>query len=468
MNMLNYLFLLMFIGISSFAQDSYLIDFSGSDELENNITIMGPDFGKRPLGKVSYGIIPTDSTFPEATDGRGMILSANPGEGVLLMTAQIPSKDCALLRCSVRSSSPHVSIYLASIDIGEKTYVSTITPNNASSFVGQYDRISDFFIPPSSGYQGILQIINLSTTQPVTVYVDNFEIVELGSERIEIDVAELIARSPIPQTGDVVRVDIDGLPRDAKPLEMVYIEPGSFWMGTDNDPKSSGGSDEDPMHEVTLSRGFYVSKYEITQAQWSTIMGDNPSPGYNIGINKPVSQVTWYNAVRFCNRLSNIKSLQEVFREGGNWSANLSKDGYRLLTEAEWEYACRAGTRTRFYWGDDPFGQEIEDHAWYTGNYSSSGPRDVGLKLPNNWGLFDMSGNVKEWCIDLFHWDYYEYSPVNDPLNTEYSIGSENRVLRGGDYNGSFLYCRSTNRESLSPGLDRTGNGFRVARTYIP
>lgn len=207
--------------------------FTASTALENNVTVEGAGFGALPIAEVKFGCsIPTCNAFEGATDGIGMIITADPGEGVMVLTQPIQTTNCALLRCSVQASGLNASIYLASVGRGKDVYVSTITPNNPSSFVGRYNRIADFFLPPSTGFQGILQIVNTSDTDSLTVYVDNFEILEMGSDRIELDVSELIAiesetqstptatasPTPIPST---VIVELPNFPDGAQPLTMV-------------------------------------------------------------------------------------------------------------------------------------------------------------------------------------------------------------------------------------------------------
>ena len=157
-------------------------------------------------------------------------------------------------------------------------------------------------------------------------------------------------------------------------IEFVWIEPGTFLMGA-----ADLGFTE---HEVTISRGFYLGKYEITQGQWESVMGSNPS--YFGGSNRPVEQVSWNDVQEFIGRL-NEAAGEEV---------------YRLPTEAEWEYACRAGTTTRWSFGDDE--GQLGEYAWYTGNNSPYGTKEVGTKRPNPWGLYDMHGNVWEWCQDWY------------------------------------------------------------------
>jgi formylglycine-generating enzyme required for sulfatase activity len=211
-------------------------------------------------------------------------------------------------------------------------------------------------------------------------------------------------------------------------IELVLVPAGSFKMG------SNSYDDERPVHDVTISMAFYMGKYEVTQAQWQAVMGSNPSNFK--GDNLPVENVSWDDAVAFIARL------------------NAQKDGYsyRLPSEAEWEYACRAGT-TGDYAGD------LDAMAWYDKN-SGNKTHDVGTKAPNAFGLFDMHGNVLEWCQDWYQ-DSYSGAPTDG--SAWLSGGDQNyRVLRGGSWNSDAGLLRSTNRSRSSPDVRNADVGFRV------
>jgi formylglycine-generating enzyme required for sulfatase activity len=213
-------------------------------------------------------------------------------------------------------------------------------------------------------------------------------------------------------------------------IEMVRIEAGSFTMGSTN-----GFDDKSSPHRVTISRPFYIGKYEVTQAQWRAVMGSNPSSFK--GDNLPVEQVSWEDCQEFIRRL-NAKT-------GGGW---------RLPTEAEWEYACRAGTS-----GD--YAGVLDQMAWYDSN-SGRTTHPIGQKQPNAWGLYDMHGNVWEWRQDWYDSDFYGRSPGTDPVGP--SSGST-RVLRGGSWNFSAAFCRSAIRHWFAPSLRYDSLGFRLAST---
>lgn len=212
----------------------------------------------------------------------------------------------------------------------------------------------------------------------------------------------------------------------------MLIPPGSFMMGSTN------GENEKPVHEVTINYSFYMGKYEVTQAQWQSVMGNNPSHFKDCGGNCPVEQVSWDDAQNFINKL------------------NESNDGfrYRLPAEAEWEYACRAGTT-----GD--YAGNLNEMAWYSDN-SGSKTHAVGGKQPNAWGLADMHGNVWEWCQDWYHETYYG-APSD---GSAWLSGGEQkyRVLRGGSWYDLANNTRSALRLWLAPDYRNYyyGLGFRV------
>jgi len=229
-------------------------------------------------------------------------------------------------------------------------------------------------------------------------------------------------------------------------LELVAIPGGTFTMGSPADEEGRE-DDEGPQHEVTVPQ-FLMGKYQVTQAQYQAVMGENPARFTDNGANRPVEQVSWNDAVEFCQRLS-----QQTGRE------------YRLPSEAEWEYACRAGTTTPFH-----FGPTITpDIANYNGNYTyGSGPKgeyreqttEVGSFPPNAFGLYDVHGNVWEWCLDHWH-DSYDGAPTDGSAWT--TGGDESlRVLRGGSWNHNPRLCRSADRYGGARAYGYYLIGFRV------
>ena len=214
-------------------------------------------------------------------------------------------------------------------------------------------------------------------------------------------------------------------------LEMIKIPAGSYLMG-------SGESDsEKPQHQVNLQK-FYLGKYPITQEQYQAIMETNPSR-FKDNPKNPVECVSWDDAQEFCQKLS-----EKTGRK------------YRLSSEAEWEYACRAGTQTRYYFGDDE--KQLGEYAWYSEN-SRTKTHPVGQKKPNNWGLFDMSGNVWEWCEDGWH-NNYQNAPTDGSSWNDNHSQTKLRVLRGGSWDGDPWNCRSASRFDYGGRFDSFG--FRV------
>ena len=233
-------------------------------------------------------------------------------------------------------------------------------------------------------------------------------------------------------------------------------------MGSPSD--EYGRLADEELHEVTLTRDFFLAETEVTQAEWKAIVGSNPSR-FSGCDDCPVEQVSWYEIVEYCNALSIQETLEPAYEINGTsvgWIRGAN--GYRLPTEAEWEYACRAGTQTAFYNGGitqltcgDPNLNEI---GWYCGNNSPNGTKPVAQKEPNAWGLYDMSGNCYEYC-----WDWYAaYSPgpVTDPIGPSFG---EYRVLRGGNWGCNSREHRSARRIARPPDDPNYTGGFRLARS---
>ncbi|MDR3220687.1 MAG: formylglycine-generating enzyme family protein [Candidatus Accumulibacter sp.] len=222
-------------------------------------------------------------------------------------------------------------------------------------------------------------------------------------------------------------------------MEFIEIPAGSFMMGADKNFEEAD-DDETPQHQVTLSKSFYLGKYEVTQAQWEAVMGGNPSKFKGQG--NPVERVSWDDVQKFIQRLN--------AKEGTN--------KYRLPTEAEWEYAARAGTTSAYSFGNDA--ASAGQYAWYEDN-SGQQTHPVGQKQqPNPWGLYDMHGNVWEWVQDWYNAGFYARSPASDPRGT---VGGDNRVLRGGSWRNSAGLLRSSLRLYYSPDYRLVDLGFRLA-----
>jgi len=216
-------------------------------------------------------------------------------------------------------------------------------------------------------------------------------------------------------------------------MEFVLIPAGSFLMGS-----AIGDPDEKPVHEVKITKPFYVGKYEVTQEQWQALMGDNPSS--HQGPQNPMEQVSWLDCQDFLSKLK----------------AKVDDLTPRLPTEAEWEYACRAGSTGAYHFGEKP--ADLNAYAWYDKN-SKETTHPVGGKKPNAWGLYDMHGNVYEWCADVYEASYYLSSPGENPQGP--SSGTI-RVARGGSWSFYAENCRAAKRFWNEPTFQFDNLGFRV------
>jgi formylglycine-generating enzyme required for sulfatase activity len=269
---------------------------------------------------------------------------------------------------------------------------------------------------------------------------------------------------------------------------MVWIPAGTFTMGSPtNEP---GRHDDETQHQVRLTKGFYLGKYPVTQAQYQAVMKTNPS--FFKSSSCPVEQVSWYDAIVFCNRLSMEEGLNPAYRINGStnpsawgnvpedysptWNnANATWDavelvagsnGYRLPTEAQWEYACRAGTKTAFNWGTDTISSS---GANYNANYVDANntaegtylqrTTEVGSYASNAWGLYDMHGNVGEWCWDRYR--AYSSGAQTDPTG---AVSGYSRVVRSGSWNDWSEFLRSAYRNGSDPHGGWNGFGFRLVR----
>jgi len=237
-------------------------------------------------------------------------------------------------------------------------------------------------------------------------------------------------------------------------VEMVLIPAGRFTMGSDH-----GEADQAPAHEVTLD-AFLMDRYEITQEVYAKIEPVNGS--HFKGPQRPTEMISWGNAALYCNMRSQAEGLEPCYDEDTG-KCNFDANGYRLPTEAEWEYACRAGTQTDYSFGSD--GSRLKNHGWYAANAGKK-THPVGQKKPNAWGLYDMHGNVVEWCNDVYDKDYYKSSPAENPRGPD---DGERYVLRGGSWTSSDKACSSATRASEEPGFSdacfaRDAIGFRCVR----
>ncbi|MFO0865755.1 MAG: formylglycine-generating enzyme family protein [Gemmataceae bacterium] len=269
-------------------------------------------------------------------------------------------------------------------------------------------------------------------------------------------------------------------------MEFAVIDSGTFWMGTE-----SGKADES-QHRVTLTRGFLIGRREVTQEDFAKIMDFQPSEFHQAGARKdrvdhvktterfPVESVTWFDAIAFCNRLSELDGYLPYYKltieakEGKSIRraavTAVGGNGYRLPTEAEWEYACRAGTQTPFWYHSGNNGTQANIRATHETVYGSgplwnapNRPVAAGSYPSNGWGLFDTHGNVAEWCWDWYDKGAYGKVPRSDPTGPAQGT---HRVVRGGSWMVQQESCRSASRFFLVPGDKANHIGFRVARTF--
>jgi len=237
-------------------------------------------------------------------------------------------------------------------------------------------------------------------------------------------------------------------------LELVLVPAGTFTMG------ERGLAEEGPLHEVTISKTFYMGKYEVTQEQYQTLMGSNPSH-FKLGPKNPVESLSWDKAKEFCAKLGEKTGRGDPKRLKSRWGTLV-----RLPTEAEWEYACRAGTRTTYSSGNDV--ESLRKVGWIspTGEALADAPtKPVGSFLPNAFGLYDMHGNVYEWCQDWFDPTFYANSPKVDPVNLKEFVPPGRKeaepVLRGGSAGSPPGKARAAYRNHYNR-IGKHTIGFRV------
>jgi sulfatase modifying factor 1 len=246
-------------------------------------------------------------------------------------------------------------------------------------------------------------------------------------------------------------------------VAMISLPGGEFVMGTDN-----GNPDEAPAHKVQIS-AFLIDKYEVTHEMFAKAQLPNPSH-WQDNPQKPVERVRWRDAKQYCNERSLLEGLQRCYDEKtSDWDCDYSANGYRLPTEAEWEYACRAGGEGPYDFGRP---DKLRQYAWFADNAAEK-THVVGEKKPNRWGIFDLYGNVSEWCEDVYSPTYYKDSPPADPPGPHSPGKDVRRVMRGGSWKASADMCRATFRQG-----ERTGDsdacfytdycGFRCVRRTAP
>ena len=319
---------------------------------------------------------------------------------------------------------------------------------------------------------GIIQVMTIPTNAKIELKGDGGEHYTATGRKTFSDVPvgtyELIVTADGHKTHrEIFRLNVDEtVPKQITivessnvPENMVFVQSGTFQMGSND-----GSKNEKPVHTVTMSV-FLIGKYEVTQKEWEKIMGNNPSCFK--GDSLPVENVSWYDAVEFCNKKSKEEGLTPCYSgRGKNIKCNSSENGYRLPTEAEWEYATRGSNLTNDsnlrndykYSGSN----NIDDVAWYTKTTNDKGTKPVGTKQPNELGIYDMSGNVGEWCNDWYDKNYYSNIPKKNPKGPD---SGSYRVLRGGSWRYNDKVCRVAVRYYDRPNFSFYSYGFRLART---
>ncbi|MBF0433400.1 MAG: SUMF1/EgtB/PvdO family nonheme iron enzyme [Fibrobacteria bacterium] len=345
-------------------------------------------------------------------------------------------------------------IYLVKLQMGAKSYISKV-----------YSGLSQTkYRYPVSDSPSLLKTTAVEDT--LVIFKNGYDTTKIAISSYVGGLTEIVlARSSVTAV---------------KGMVLIFAKDASFQMG--------GGktAQELPVHTVSFTRNFWMDETEVTQGEYSKIMKAtfseyfDPAWDYCIGPECALYRVNWADAILFCN----AKSVQDGFdtvysyasrsRIPGNGgviaglTADFTKNGYRLPTEAEWEYAARGGTTTMHYWGDSEDKSEMEQYAWY--NLSSAdadlpGPQPVGMKLPNNYGLYDMLGNVTEFCYDWFTYDYYAKSPEVDPIGPGPSLVPDyHHSMRGGNWSIQASHLRVHKRFSGTGVLNTVAHGFRTVR----
>ncbi len=375
----------------------------------------------------------------------------------------------SLYLCSLwfrgRASNASDSIYL-SLEDSTGHEGTTTDPNSQTISLGEWQqwaiRLTAFTAAGVDLHKvrsigiGIGSRANPHSTGSGVIYVDDIEVrraepMPLPPDLVEVadapyvSLAGLAAGSAVAQASQVQTVQQLGLPLEVKTantgIVLRLIPAGRFTMGSPT--TEAGRYSEEVQHQVALTQAFYCGKFEVTQGQWQAVMGSNPSYFQNAGLEAPIEQVCWDDCQTFLKKLCEMEGVAEGI--------------YRLLTEAEWEYACRAGTTSAYSFGDNP--STLGEYAWYRDN-SGNTTHPVGQKMPNAYGLHDMIGNVWEWCQDRYA--SYPSGPQVDPLGP---ADGSNRIYRGSGWGNYARGCRSANRLWDLPSRPSASIGFRLART---
>ncbi|MEW6237361.1 MAG: formylglycine-generating enzyme family protein [Candidatus Omnitrophota bacterium] len=439
---------------SSAANFYFQYEFEQPTLLENRWSAIPGGFQLgTPAGRVAFAAF-NSGEMPSSNDKLGMQVQVQ-GKQVAFLLAMNPIQNQGkpvLLRLIARANGLDAQLALVALkgdlQTGENMdgSIATHIPANSSKMIESEYCLTLLYQPDSgTDITPAIQVAGTGGFGVTTVWIDRLE-VYLVEDALFASKSLTFPATPAP-SGISVTIPLPNLPEGAKPLEMVLIKTGMFVMGA---PYSERGRSNDydwPPHEVTISKDFYLGKYELTQAQWQAVMGSNPS-NFQGNPNNPVENLLWSDCQEFIEKLN-----------------QLGQGIFRLPTEAEWEYACRAGTRTRFSYGDiletddqREFSPIHDQYMWWCTN-SSDQPHEVGLKLPNPWGLYDMHGNVWEWCSDWWEAPYARWPQV-DPQGPETGTSI---VIRGGSWFDYSSSCRSAFHYTVSEGK-YYNIGFRVCR----
>ncbi|MCB5233766.1 MAG: SUMF1/EgtB/PvdO family nonheme iron enzyme [Candidatus Cloacimonetes bacterium] len=414
-------------------------------------------------------------------------LSENPDGGTKYVTLTCPTQGASIYYTldgttpTKESTKYHEDIEItANARLVARAYKKNWKPSQTASMLISLQPAKVVIDPPSGVYLSPLTVTMECPTEEVDIYYTTngnlpstyanlYEgpfVLSSGAKIIAIAIKKDWSYSPYT----VERLGIINLD-----VEMIEVPMGSFNMGR---TIGEGWPHELPVHRVSIS-SFHMSKYPVTQGEYQLIMGLNPDVDNIVDIAKPVNDVSWNHAIKYCNLRSMDEGLTPVYSLFGStdpadwgivpqlgdpaWdsvSCDWTANGYRLPTEAEWEYAARGGHDypDLLYSGSNT----LSDVGWYYSN-SSHILRDVGMKDPNSLGIYDMSGNVREWCWDWFDEDYYSMTPPINPIGPN---SGEYRVLRGGYWFDRSIHCRVSARSyHPHPFVSGFGNGFRVCRS---